>query len=509
DLVENVLTWFGYRGEPFLHVRTEGWAVAVSTVARAKWGFAALTVLAVIGAFIAVMRHPDPSAVPHPHRVRRSILAVLATVIVGAEITGAVHGVVLAVGHGEVPNPPPKVGAAHLLVALGDSYTSGEGALSFFRGTNVAGINQCRRAQTAHPVRVARALDANLEFVACSGATVANINVLGQYPRSPPETPGRFPQIRALARNRADLVVLGIGGNDAGFGEIARRCATENCMPLADYWFDRLDFVYPRLLRVYSRVRRAARGAPVFVTTYPNPVGDRANCSDMRVDLPGLEIEIDGAERAFLRDRFIPRLNTWIRRAAREAGVNVVDLEDTLVGHRLCESRPEGRRGMNFLTLNRVFGSSNPADWGHNSLHPTPVGHRLMALRITDEIEQRLSLQVPPNPDPDPDVTRPVTEPLDVPSPYRFPPTSPCQGERLDHIVDRPTYQDELALEIDDALADSEICLRRRDQPWTTLTADGDGRATADLAFATGTETYDLIYRNREDRWVRYAIYAP
>ena len=75
-------------------------------------------------------------------------------------------------------------GGALRIVALGDSYMSGEGAGTFFRGTDRGRSDACRRAPTAYPVRVARALAARpparydgacLTFVACSGARTWNI----------------------------------------------------------------------------------------------------------------------------------------------------------------------------------------------------------------------------------------------------------------------------------------------------------------------------------------------
>ena len=46
--------------------------------------------------------------------------------------------------------PQPEVGAKkHVLVAIGDSYMSGEGADTYFEGTDIGGENQCRRAPTA------------------------------------------------------------------------------------------------------------------------------------------------------------------------------------------------------------------------------------------------------------------------------------------------------------------------------------------------------------------------
>ncbi|MGB3735113.1 MAG: hypothetical protein WA964_09180 [Ilumatobacter sp.] len=77
------------------------------------------------------------------------------------------------------------------LVALGDSFISGEGAPDFFEGTDQKGpvSNQCRRAPTAYPALIASgstgdgtALDAltepGLDFYACSGAKLRDVLAL-------------------------------------------------------------------------------------------------------------------------------------------------------------------------------------------------------------------------------------------------------------------------------------------------------------------------------------------
>jgi hypothetical protein len=80
-------------------------------------------------------------------------------------------------------------------VAFGDSYISGEGAERFFEGTNDTRANQCRRAPTAYPVRLADAgggaIPDRLLFPACSGALA--VDLYG-------ERPGRTEPYRSTAR---------------------------------------------------------------------------------------------------------------------------------------------------------------------------------------------------------------------------------------------------------------------------------------------------------------------
>ena len=78
-----------------------------------------------------------------------------------------------------VPDPVPKPAGSPVIAALGDSFISGEGAASYFEGTNVKGTSECRRAPTAYPNRLVRqppeVLDDDLVFVACSGDNAIDI----------------------------------------------------------------------------------------------------------------------------------------------------------------------------------------------------------------------------------------------------------------------------------------------------------------------------------------------
>lgn len=76
------------------------------------------------------------------------------------------------------------VGRTLHVVAIGDSYMSGEGAGTFYQETDRPGADLCHRASTAWPVRVTDALrsdppagydSVSLTFVACSGAQTMNV----------------------------------------------------------------------------------------------------------------------------------------------------------------------------------------------------------------------------------------------------------------------------------------------------------------------------------------------
>lgn len=105
-------------------------------------------------------------------------------------------------------------------VALGDSYSSGVGAdtdknpfavnlgnvnMSTYEPATVT--NQCFRNNNAYPRLVAAQKSLPLKFVACSGATIADV-FNGKS--------GEPSQLDALSADTS-LVTLTVGGNDAGF----------------------------------------------------------------------------------------------------------------------------------------------------------------------------------------------------------------------------------------------------------------------------------------------------
>ncbi len=139
-------------------------------------------------------------------------------------------------------------------VAMGDSFSSGEGAAWFYDGTNERGEdnpvrNECRRSDAyASLANQALELAAPEDFllVACSGARITDVlddskldtpGFQGQYPRSPAGIHGGCRQLEYLLipgevpcqgtgpDPSIDVVTLTIGGNDFGFSEILSSCA--------------------------------------------------------------------------------------------------------------------------------------------------------------------------------------------------------------------------------------------------------------------------------------------
>jgi hypothetical protein len=127
-------------------------------------------------------------------------------------------------------------------IAMGDSYSSGEGAIdssgnaALDPNTDIKNTDECHRSAHAYAYQLKGALgisDSNFKFVACSGALtadfVAKVGLSGQWTEGP-----QLAAIAPAGKTNPDigLVTLSVGGNDAGFPQIMYHCVLGNKLTL-------------------------------------------------------------------------------------------------------------------------------------------------------------------------------------------------------------------------------------------------------------------------------------
>ena len=175
----------------------------------------------------------------------------------------SVVGIALAVG-GAAAAPTASaasgVPAPRPLVALGDSYSSGEANPPFDPAAP-----GCDRSPNAWPVLAAALLGRPAVNLACSGAQTKD--VVNPYKGQPA-------QVDALkaVRPRPRIVTITIGGNDAGFSTVLGACVATDCVEsgaVARGEVTILTVLPERLVRTYRAVRKAAPGAKLVVVGYP------------------------------------------------------------------------------------------------------------------------------------------------------------------------------------------------------------------------------------------------
>ncbi len=312
---------------------------------------------------------------------------------------------------------PTVTGKPVQIVALGDSFISGEGALEFLEGTNEAGGNQCRRAPTSYPFLIARGLETNVLSLACSGAKIADLTACGQMwpngrrcrliaepapvsgdgagdgPDAPnpllavwsdaidddaARPPGALPQlVTAMARDapaEADVVLLSIGGNDVGFSSIVKACLLpKGCEERRELWLDAIELLGPQLDDVYAEVRRVFPDAEVLVMPYPNLVNAEPGTS--------CDLGLSQEEREFVVG-FVEQLDLTVADAAGRAGFVVVEAAITAFENEralLCDETAAANHLKLVPPAGDALGRYSPGTWIPGSMHPNVLGHELTA----------------------------------------------------------------------------------------------------------------------------------
>ena len=235
---------------------------------------------------------------------------------------------------------PTSTGAALRYAAMGDSYSSGEGARPYDADSNVSGGNQCHRSEKAYPrLRPFGGDEPELSFVACSGAVIPNVEVGGRA-RFEPES-----QIDQLTPSQFDIVTMTIGGNDLEFSDILKACRAyprTDC-PSAKLWAGRGDqgdqtvgealnqnlrALPDQLSKLYNQIQDTI--APrdrtsVFVLGYPQILPVNALAFGLRCSLVGGAFVY--SERLFF-SQVAEAIDDAIRRAAQISGVHYVPVLD-------------------------------------------------------------------------------------------------------------------------------------------------------------------------------------
>lgn len=164
-------------------------------------------------------------------------------------------------------------------VAMGDSFSSGEGVEPFISGTDEDSPNEnrCHRSENAYPRLLAadttQKTRLNLtNFVACSGATTDTL----LNNRSGTGAWNEGAQVNALSES-TDIVTVSIGGNDVGFSDYILACILATCGPITnpvvyDAMMDGIEApaFKVNLMTAYEAILEEAPNAiAVYVVDYP------------------------------------------------------------------------------------------------------------------------------------------------------------------------------------------------------------------------------------------------
>jgi GDSL-like Lipase/Acylhydrolase family len=165
------------------------------------------------------------------------------------------------------PTPTPEPEPQDIYVALGDSFSSGEGAIYAQDGDKIPGadyepgtVNGCHRAKEAYAYKVQQQVGQNfsLKLRACSGAEIKD------YFHANSANPDEPAQKEAFKDNRDNtkLVTLTFGGNDIGFATVLAECMTNN-FPQGGS-----GLIFDILAECGGEMKRAMTKVPTIVHTH-------------------------------------------------------------------------------------------------------------------------------------------------------------------------------------------------------------------------------------------------
>ncbi|PDP89050.1 lipase [Glycomyces fuscus] len=258
-------------------------------------------------------------------------------------------------------------------VALGDSYSSGDGAGDYEPGTAESG--GCWRSENAYPRVLDEEFDfaGSLAFYACSSHKGSEmIEQIGTSES----------QIERVTENTS-LVTLGIGGNDLGFIPVLRTCMVRMpllessvCVEQEDEVGRRMENFEKTLTEVLGEVRDRAPDARVLVLGYPRLFPE---------DPPGMYYTLTRSDQLWLNG-LAQRFNELIRDVVyrtdgdvyggRETGsVEYVNTFSALSGHEVSADEA----WLNGIVLGQL-GEGLRVD--RASFHPTAQGQLSIAERV-------------------------------------------------------------------------------------------------------------------------------
>jgi YVTN family beta-propeller protein len=323
--------------------------------------------------------------------------------------------------------------AAHVVggeyVALGDSFSSGEGTRQYEGPPDEPTGTACHRSPQSWPSLVSTELkSSDLKLKACSGAELHDLYEEGAYERSVPTLLGSKviqwnepPQLDGIAPEDSTapgikLVTLSVGGNNAGFAGIVERCVAKT--PTL-FWktLEKECKVYgtkrvkegrnalksgenndgKSLTYILAQIHMRAPNAWIRVMLYPTlfspfkptpaephcNIGATVNGRPLYVELSSQEVkDIDGWE-SDVNNEISKIVNKWAKPLLKREprSVEVVSAQNAFAGGNLCTTDHE------FINQVTIFGGL-AAESEPESLHPTAMGYEQLSAAVLETLEE-------------------------------------------------------------------------------------------------------------------------
>jgi len=282
-------------------------------------------------------------------------------------------------------------------VALGDSYSSGEGTGSYLSGTDRR-KNRCHRSPVAYGplLRAPESPPDAFSFVACSGALTHDFYHRNHRFKDEPA------QLKALS-DQTGAVTLTIGGNDVGFAQVAAVCLHTALGELPGLGFgcsdsklvnrsvqlrlgglagtvraaDPAGYAITPVATVLRDIHSRAPGASIYLAGYPDLFGSsREHFRSDKAAPSGhsclvnrrLGARVDFADAQWF-NKSTHRLNAVFIEAVRQSTADGISAHYVapagFAGHGLCDAAEPWVRPITIKAKGNPFAES---------FHPTPAG---------------------------------------------------------------------------------------------------------------------------------------
>ena len=313
----------------------------------------------------------------------------------------------------KVPGNPTKLD----YLALGDSYSSGEGDTEKNSATRqkyyrqLTDVNEdkkqgipgekCHISTRSYPYKLAQYMELKQtgtkqwDTVACGGATIHDLNGSnsggydGQNDRlrdyADKNTlqnmalneiiPGRVKQIEFVKKYQPKVITLTAGGNEVGFGKKIQSCIDPRVSILTCDWAkNEMDTLgsqikgqFDQLVELYKELKAASPGSKIYAIGYPQFITDAepAACG-----LNAGAIDLDERRMVVRATQY---MNEVIEAAARKAGVKYVDISQALNGGKMCEKHQ--------IYMTGIVGLGE-----QESYHPNKFGHTVIFVEIAKQL---------------------------------------------------------------------------------------------------------------------------
>ncbi len=299
-------------------------------------------------------------------------------------------------------------------LAMGDSFSSGEGAGNYYEATNFWAdendYNFCHQSRVAYSELLNKYLSPTFyDSVACSGAVIQDVVFSGlddDYIRlGPPQArrsllntitiqyakqsnlPGYIPQLSLVKENQPSVATISIGGNDIGFKDIITSCVVNiSCYSSRDDREKLADLIaskIPKLSVTFATIKQTLSGPDpkLYVLGYPQMFAE-STCGQF----------MDLEEQTFANS-LVNYLNASIKLAAERAGVFYVDVTHAFLAggedHRICGNAAQAAHGF-FFDAKNMPNSSILDALEHalvSSYHPKALGYQLLAGTIRQQTD--------------------------------------------------------------------------------------------------------------------------